>query len=96
MKNNSLTELNYIETKQVSGGFGFDTIKILEGATASAFIKMTAYYIEFLIPKGEKETFTGELWNGMVKGISNFISILSVAIGGYYIVAAVRKNPNTE
>ena len=90
---NSITNLIHSKIASVSGGI--DHTKVLEGALASAAIKAGAYWISVVIPDGKKETFLGELWNGIVKkGIPSFLSIVGVGIGAHYIAQAVRRHPH--
>ena len=96
MKINTIKEINHMETKYIFGGInllGVDAPKLIKGALVSGALKTTAYYIETLMPKGKKDTFNGEIWNGIIKGVSCSLSIISTSVLGAYIVLATRNHP---
>lgn len=94
MNLSSIREISYVEIDQVGGGV--NAMQVLSGALAGGAIKTFAYYIEVLMPKGEKDTFKGEVWNGFVKGLTSVLSAAAIGIPGAYIVEAVRNHPNAD
>lgn len=99
MKSHTLVILNHKEIQQVSGGVnhrGINYRPIIMGALSSASIKACSYWIEALLPKGKKGTFLGEAWNGVAKFMGSFSAIVSLGIGGAYVVKAVQEHPKEE
>ncbi len=90
MHKNSLTEISLAEIDNVTGGV-LDHKKILKGAISAGVMKTCAHLIEVWMPEGKKNTFLGETWNGLVKGVAGFLSNVAVGVGAAYIVIADRE-----